>query len=231
MTDGWGIALLGLLLGIEHSMEPDHLVAVSTLVSEHSGARRAGMIGVYWGVGHSLVLMVIGLLVLALRVRIPDRLAGYAELLVGVVLILLGIRAILRLRARRLHIHPHRHTPAEASHTHLHDHSGADIHEHSHRPVHRGSFLVGMLHGMAGSAALMFLLLGTVDSTLQGLGYLLAFSAGSIAGMGLISAVVGMLMTMWSHRAEKFQSGLGIAAGGASILIGALLIIDTLPAL
>lgn len=231
MTNGLGIALLGMLLGIEHSMEPDHLVAVSTLVSEQSGARRAGMIGVYWGLGHSLVLVVIGLLVLALQIRIPDRLAGYAELLVGAVLILLGARAILRLRARQLHVHPHRHASHEAPHTHFHDHPGAGIHEHSHRPVHRGSFLVGMLHGMAGSAALMLLILGTVESTLQGLGYLLAFSAGSIAGMGLISALVGIVMKVWSQQVERLQGGLGIAAGAASILIGTLLIVDTLPSL
>lgn len=231
MTNGLGIVLLGLLLGIEHSLEPDHLVAVSTLVSERSGARRAGLIGVYWGLGHSLVLLVIGLLVLALQLKIPARLAGYAELLVGVVLILLGARAILRLRTRRLHLHPHWHAAGEPPHTHFHNHHGLGRHEHSHRPVHQGSFLVGMLHGMAGSAALMLLILGTVSSTLQGISYLLAFSTGSIAGMGIVSGLVGVLMKVWSQQVERFQGGLGIAAGTASILIGAILIIDTLPAL
>lgn len=231
MSSGLTVALLGLFLGIEHSLEPDHLVAVSTLVTDRSGARRAGLIGIYWGLGHSAVLSAIGLLVLALQLRIPDRFASFAELLVGGLLIALGVRAIWRLRSRNLHLHSHRHSAGQAAHAHFHTHEKTERHEHPHRPVHRGSFLIGMLHGMAGSAALMLLILGTVESTLQGLGYLLAFGAGSIAGMGLVSALVALMMQLWSQRFERLQGGLGMVAGAASILIGAVLILHTIPSL
>lgn len=231
MPGGLTIAFLGFLLGVEHSLEPDHLVAVSTLITERSGVRRASLIGVNWGLGHSLVLTTLGLFVLGFGLRIPDQLAWLAELLVGSLLVVLGLRAIWRARSGRLHLHPHQHGTNQAPHLHIHPHPSDRDHEHSHSPVHQGSFLVGMLHGMAGSAALMLLILGTVNSIPQGIGYLVAFGLGSIAGMALVSALVGYVMHTWSQRVERFQGGLRVLAGAASILIGGLLILRTLPIL
>src|SRR5918992_163333 len=163
---------LGFALGLKHATEADHLVAVSTIVSEHSSVWRSGAVGALWGLGHTASLFVVGAVLIALRVRIPEGLATALELAVALMIVLLGTRILyLVLRGRR-DVHVHEHTHGGRTHTHLHfhgrhdAHSAADGHAVSHTR-HRGLWgwrpvAVGAVHGLAGSAALTLFVLAEV---------------------------------------------------------------------
>lgn len=221
-------ALLGALLGVEHSLEPDHLIAVSALATEEDGARRASLIGLSWGFGHALVLWLLGALVLVTRFSIPARFASMAELLVAATLVVLGVRSLARARSARVHLHSHHHLDRGAFHTHFHRHGEAGEHRHSHRPIHHGSLLIGMLHGMAGSAALLLLILGTVGSVQAGLVLLLAFGVGSTLGMAGVSALIGVALKTYAARLSGWREGLAWLVGLVSLAAGALLAVRTL---
>src|SRR5574341_1050047 len=164
---------LGLLLGIQHALDPDHLVAVSTIVSEHKNFKWASLIGAFWGLGHTTTLFLVGLIVIGLRVSIPPRVGEGLELLVAFMLVILGINVLRKsFGAERVHLHTHSHNPEAHTHFHVHDDPQQD-HRHSHpfRTMRR-PFIVGMVHGLAGSAALMLLVLSTIETPLGGLLYI-----------------------------------------------------------
>lgn len=225
------ITLLGVLLGVEHSLEPDHLIAVSALANEADGPRRASLVGLSWGIGHTLVLWMFGALVLLTRLRIPAHLASAAELLVAATLIGLGIRSIVRARAGSVHLHSHRHRDRVSPHTHFHRHGSAEEHRHRHRPVHRGSLLIGMLHGMAGSAALLLLILSTIGSLQEGFVLLVAFGIGSTLGMASVSSLIGVVLKSWAARLGHLRDRLAWGVGMLSLGAGGLLAARTLLAL
>ncbi len=205
---------LGFLLGLEHALDADHVVAVSTIVSESRSLRRSSLIGALWGMGHTTTLLIAGGILLALRLTIPTRLAQGFELLVGVVLIVLGVRVLILARREGLHLHLHRHGPEDPPHVHLHGHREGEGHEHLHVP-----FLVGLVHGLAGSAALMLLILTTVDSLAVGIVYILIFGLGSILGMFLLSTLIGLPFLL-AGRIRALQQGVRWVAGGISIVLG-----------
>jgi ABC-type nickel/cobalt efflux system permease component RcnA len=146
---------LGLILGIRHALDADHVIAVSTIVSEHRNLKWASLVGAFWGLGHTLTLFVVGLLVIGLRLTISPRVALALEFLVAIMLALLGASILWRsFGPERLHLHAHNHNPETHVHFHLH---GSKEEDHSHpHPFKsmRKPFLVGMVHGLAGSAAL-----------------------------------------------------------------------------
>lgn len=209
--------LLGFLLGIKHAFEADHLIAVTTMVSEHKNAFKAALVGTFWGIGHTTTLFLIGLLVLIFKLTITEELSNVFESLVGVMLVVLGVRALTSVR-ETIHTHMHEHQGTTHAHLHLHK---ADIKTH---PLHKRSFLVGALHGIAGSGAVMLLILSTIKSITAGIFYILLFGLGSVIGMTIMSFVVGLPFVFSMGKYVSIDRYLRSGAGIASILFGVYLI-------
>jgi hypothetical protein len=212
---------LASLLGMRHALEPDHLAAVSTLVTDERHTGRAALLGVCWGLGHTLSLIMVGAVLVALRAEMPPSVAGVFELFVAVMLIGLGLRAIY-LAARQGVIGPPR----------VHQH-GDRVHVHRGTPAHvhigawtlaRRPLLVGAVHGLAGSGALTALVLTTLPSTAARLTYMMVFGLGSTAGMAALSGLLGWpLARVGRHRI--LARGVSLAVGGVSLLLGAKLLL------
>ncbi|MBI2873375.1 MAG: urease accessory protein UreH [Chloroflexi bacterium] len=220
--------VLGLLLGMRHALDPDHVVAVSTIVSDTRNPLRAFWVGTSWGLGHTTTLLIMGLFIIGLRLAIPERLALFFEFSVGIVLVLLGIQVLLRYRSRRVHVHAHAHI--EEPHRHFHSHGDSVAHVETHhrvsvgRPFVRGkSYLVGTVHGLAGSAALMLLVLTTIKTPLAGLLYIVLFGLGSVASMGVLTILIGLPFVLSAGRFPGMNSRIQLATGCLSILFGLVL--------
>ena len=173
---------VGFLLGLRHALDADHLAAVSTVLAERPSVRASGLVGLWWGVGHTLTLMLVGAVVLASGLHIPGPFALLAESGVGLLLVVLGGTLALKLVRERWHLHSHVHDGEP--HVHLHSHQRQADHAHPHwarqslRPL-----LIGMAHGVAGSAALMLVIVSNTSGIGQGLLYIAVFGIGSIGGM------------------------------------------------
>ncbi len=216
--------LFGFLLGMEHALEADHVVAISTMVSQTRSLSRASLIGIFWGIGHTLALLVAGLIVLFLKINIPEGVALSLECVVGLVLLALGVQVLWGYRRKRVHAHPHRH--GARVHDHFHSHARTDDHGHDHHPPSLGkACLVGMIHGLAGSAALMLLVLTTVRTPVQGMCYLLIFGLGSIAGMLLMSSLVALPFALTAARSQRINEAVRMTAGLTSIILGGSLML------
>lgn len=233
MNETFPFALgLGFVLGLKHATEADHLMAVTTIVSEQRSIWRSALVGTLWGVGHTASLLLAGALVVSLRLVIPERVAAGLELGVAVMIMLLGGRVLyLLLRNRREpHIHPHAH--GDVIHSHLHFHDSGDAHpvtvsgSHQHHTLARVGWrpiIVGMIHGLAGSATLTLLVLTEImrgGSALKGILYLLVFGLGSLGGMLAMSAVVSLPFVLTARRFERGHKPIQWIAGCASILFG-----------
>ena len=222
----WAALTLGFSLGLRHALDPDHLVAVSTIVSEHRSLARSSLVGTIWGIGHTASLLIVGLVVILLRSSIPDRVALWMEMGVAVMLVALGANVIWKVgreRGFKLHKHEHAHD-GQPAHEHVHFHSHRD-HDHRHRIFRFGRrpFVVGMVHGVAGSAALTLGVLTTIPSAALGLVYILVFGLGSIGGMLLMSAVVGAPFAVTARRFSKINGGIRLVAGLLSVAFGLIL--------
>lgn len=215
---------LGLLLGIQHALDPDHLIAVSTIVSEHKSFKWASLIGAFWGLGHTTTLFIVGLLVIGLRLTIPPHVAGGLELLVAAMLIILGINVLRKaFGAERVHLHTHSHNPETHTHFHAHENPKQD-HAHPHPfQAMRRPFIVGMVHGLAGSAALMLLVLSTIESPFAALAYIVIFGLGSVGGMLLLSGIISLPFVLTAQRFTAVNRSIRVGAGLASVLFGILL--------
>ena len=212
--------LLGFLLGVKHALDADHVVAVSTIASENRSLKRSCAIGFCWGVGHTAVLLAAGLEVLGLRLAIPHDVARLFEAGVGVMLVGLGLSVGWTLLRERVHVHAHTH---EGSTGHLHAHSHLEGHGHAHLHRYRleyKSLAVGMVHGLAGSAALLLFVLSTVHSLTEGMLYILVFGTGSIAGMVLLGAVLSVPFALTPARLVRAHLALRALAGLASVSLG-----------
>jgi high-affinity nickel-transport protein len=233
-TDSVFFALsLGFILGLKHATEADHLVAVATIVSEQRSVWRSSLVGALWGAGHTASLVAVGMLVLLLRVTIPPRVASVLEFGVALMIVLLGTRVLYFLlrERRRVHVHAHRH--GGQVHTHLHFHDAHDAHPasapHPRRHAAHGGlaglrpFVVGAVHGLAGSAALTLLVMTEVmrgGSRALGLSYLLVFGVGSIGGMLLMSTLIGLPFILTAQRFRRVDTPVRLLAGAASVLFG-----------
>lgn len=253
MISGWEILALGLLLGVRHAFDADHLVAVTTIVSEYRNPLRAIWVGVSWGLGHTTTLFLAGGTLLLLNLHIPERLALFFEFAVGIMLILLGIQTLLSFRRHKVHIHAHRHSEDEPEeHQHFHVHEATPEHTHAHptrwenlrkiivagivpgehgadsnrgalKPFFRlKSYIVGTVHGLAGSAALMLLVLANVESSRIGFTYMLVFALGTVVSMGLISIFISLPFSI-SGRMPRLNRVIQTAAGTFSIVFGLVL--------
>ena len=233
---------LGFGLGLRHALDVDHLAAVSAIVSRTRSVRRSSAIGALWGIGHGAALLAVSLAVIVLRAEIPPGVARLLELGVAAMLIGIGGKLLWTLaRGASLHHHTHAHGSLVHSHPHLHgehDHAGslAPSDAPSSPAVARGHHaiarralpasgrtqpvLVGMMHGLAGSAALMLAILATVPTPGLALAYVATFAVGSIAGMVLMSALVGLPFRLFADRFERGVRVLEGVAATASVGVG-----------
>lgn len=216
---------IGLLLGVRHAFEPDHLAAVSTLASRPGArARNAARLGLIWGVGHTLTVAIVVGVILLLGIQLPARLWPTAELLVAGLLILLGIAVIWRYVRGGWHMHVHTH-PATTPHLHLHSHTHDATHGHAHGAVDaRRSFGFGIAHGLAGSGAIAALLVAAVPDTPSRLVYFAAFGAGTIVGMLCVSLTLSVLVRMAAERSARWATILHVGAAIGSVVAGLALV-------
>jgi len=221
MIDSLTILGLGFLLGLQHAMEPDHLVAVSTIVSRHKNVKKATISGALWGLGHTVTLLIAGIFVLALKITISEGISTSLEIVVGLVIIILGVSLIRDTIKEKKHIHKHEHNGKV--HIHVHSHKHSEEHNHKHK-----SFLVGALHGLAGSGALMLLILATIDNLYVGLLYILIFGIGSIFGMAVLGSILNIPFTITSKKFKHANNIIKYGTGIFSICFGIVLIFSLL---
>jgi len=225
------ILVVGLLLGMQHATEADHLAAVATLVARPGSLGQTVRQGVAWGVGHTLTLMAFGGAVLLLGQAISPGLEHALETAVGVMLVLLGADVLRRAARDRIHFHVHRHGPATL-HVHAHSHRGegahaASAHRHAHpRRWPLRALAVGMMHGLAGSAALVVLSLEAIASPGLGFGYIALFGVGSIAGMALLSVVIALPLGLSARRLTGLHGAATAAVGVGSCVLGVVIVAE-----
>jgi ABC-type nickel/cobalt efflux system permease component RcnA len=203
LAQGGGLAVVlcvALLLGLRHASDPDHLAAVSTLIATdpEDGARRAGRLGLAWGAGHALTLAAFGLPIVLLGAYLPDTLQHAAEAAVGLMIMYLAVRLLLRWRRGHFHVHAHRHGNLE--HRHLHPHHSHD-HEHAHEPEAElgrsplQAFGIGLVHGAGGSAGVGVLLLATISAQAEAVAALAVLAVGTAFSMAMLSSTFGYAIT------------------------------------
>jgi len=217
---------LGFVLGMRHALDPDHLAAVSTIVTEQRSLRRSSLVGSFWGAGHALALLLAGGLILAWKLSVPARVAAALEAGVAVMLVLLGLLAMRRsLRGLRLHAHRHSHDGSEHVHVHVHKQGERHVDHHHAHPLRFGvrPFAVGVMHGLAGSAGLALVVIGAAPSALAGLAYLLALALGSTAGMFVLSALMSLPLQLLASRYQLLHLRFQMLAGACSLALGLVL--------
>ncbi len=248
------LSALGLFLGMRHATDPDHVVAVTTIVARHRSLRGAALVGAVWGIGHTLTLVVVGGAIVLLGWVIPPRVGLSMELAVGVMLIVLGVmnltgalksaqEAALGVepgspQAQHAHVHTHAHAHGDYVHTHAHTHQ-PEVHPHDPKRTplawldrHLAGLklyqltrplIVGIVHGLAGSAAVALLVLTTIGDPRWALLYLLIFGIGTIAGMMLITTLLGVPFAAAGARMVRLQRGLRLTTGVISLVFGLVL--------
>ena len=229
---------LGFLLGMKHATDADHVVAISTIVSEYRNAWRGIWVGASWGLGHTTPLLIVGTVILLFKGSIVERYVGvapYLEFLVGIMLVFLGLQVFWNLRRRRTHIHEH----IEVDQPHMHIHSSHEVAEepseetdhHFFRPgkpfFRLKSFLIGIVHGLAGSAAVMLAVLVTdaVTSFWVGLFYILLFGMGTVLSMGMLTVLMGIPFAI-SGQFQRVNAAVASVAGTLSIAFGVFLMYE-----
>ena len=218
------VLVFGFLLGLKHAVEADHVAAVATIAAERRNIFSSTVVGVFWGGGHTLSLLVVGVLVVFLKLQISETVEARLEAIVGVMLVVLGLNAIRKLRQKEhIHIHAHRHDGHEHTHIHAHDKSEIPKTHHVLRLSLR-STLIGMVHGLAGSAALMLLIVPAISSPFTALLYILVFGIGSIGGMILMSLVISLPIHLTAGRFQILNKVVLGMAGVFSLGLGVFII-------
>jgi high-affinity nickel permease len=243
------IIAVGFFLGMRHATDPDHVIAVTTIVTRQRQLARAAITGAFWGVGHTLTIFVVGAMIILFNFIIPTRLGLSMEFSVALMLIVLGIMnvaAFMRsasaisaasVDSEGVHVHPHAH--GDYVHTHAHGHS-SETHSHRsdstplalldsffgklavYRPVR--PFIVGVVHGLAGSAAVALLVLAAIPNPRWAVVYLLVFGAGTVGGMMLITMSIASAFTFMGKGRQRFSHRLGLVSGLLSLAFGMLLV-------
>jgi len=211
MAQFLSMAFLGFFLGIRHATDPDHVVAVTTIVGRERRVDRAGGIGMMWGLGHTATILLVGGAILLFDVVLPPRIGLTMEFSVAVMLVLLGVLSLVHRLDR------HRHTGDAAPETE--SERWFVSHQQSLRPL-----VIGVVHGLAGSAAVALLVLATINNAVWGVVYLAVFGIGTIAGMMLITTAISIPFAYTSRRLAGFNRSLGFASGLSSVVFGMFLI-------
>jgi len=248
MINFLSIIALGFVLGMRHATDPDHVIAVTTIVSRQRKISRAALIGAFWGLGHTLTIFAVGSAIILFGVVIPARVGLSMELSVGLMLVLLGvINVVAFMRSlpaaaeagEGIAVHSHAHTHGDYIHTHPHSHT-PEKHPHAGdktplawmdrvfgkiglyqqvRPL-----VIGIVHGLAGSAAVALLVLTTIRDPRWAVAYLLVFGLGTVAGMMLITMSIASAFTFVGGRNRNFPRQLGLASGLLSLAFGLFLV-------
>jgi high-affinity nickel-transport protein len=243
---------LGFFLGMRHATDADHVVAIATIVSRERSLAGSALIGAAWGVGHTITVMAVGATIIAFGVVIPPRLGLSMEFAVGIMLVVLGILTLTGMgRAvgavaphmgvpggHALDLHDHLHAHGDYVHRHPHGHHhGAHGHAEEHTPLARldrklsripfyqwlRPFVVGLVHGLAGSAAVALMVLSIIREPLAAVGYLLLFGLGTIVGMMLITLILSAPFAYTAANLPKFNWRLRVASGLISFVFGVVL--------
>jgi high-affinity nickel permease len=230
----FGILGLGFLLGMQHALEADHIAAVSSIAARRSDIGDIVKHGLTWGLGHTLTLFAFVGAAIVLGHALPEHFARPIETAVGIMLVGLGAHVLWRLWRDRVHFHRHGHGDG-AVHIHAHSHGGKNIphigaaHAHAHGFRWR-TLLVGLMHGMAGSAALLVLTVSQAPSSAVALVYVALFGIGSMVGMGALSTVIAVPLAVSARWLTWANSGLQGAVGVITIAIGVMTIVATVSA-
>jgi high-affinity nickel permease len=240
------IITLGFFLGMRHATDPDHVLAVTTIVSRQRSIRQAALVGILWGLGHTITILAVGSAIILFGLVIPPRVGLTMELSVGLMLILLGLlnlSGIMRWITETF-------TPAASGHSHPHEHGDfIHSHAHTHAPETHGHaddatplgwmdrtfgrlgfyqivrpLAVGIVHGLAGSAAVALLVLTTIRVSSWAVLYLLVFGLGTVAGMMLITAAIALPFKFSQGRFARLNRGLGLISGLASFAFGLFIV-------
>jgi ABC-type nickel/cobalt efflux system permease component RcnA len=221
------LLLLGFFIGMRHALEADHVAAVASLATRSSTFSQTVRQGAAWGLGHTITLFLFGTLVLLLDTVMPQRIAQGLEFAVGVMLLFLGVDVLRRLYRERIHFHFHHHGRS-SNHFHAHSHAHGTGHGHEHsRGLPLRALLVGLMHGMAGSAALILLALEQVDSLFTGLAYMGLFGFGSMLGMVMLSAVIAIPLRHSAKGLTWFHNGLQATIGLFTLGIGLVVMVES----
>lgn len=244
------ILVLGFFLGMRHATDPDHVIAVTTIVSRQRSVKTAALIGVLWGVGHTFTILLVGSAIILFGIVIPPRVGLTMELSVGLMLILLGIlnlTGMLKWVSQTFaphafaHDHDHSHIHAHVDYIHSHAHSHApENHGHTESATPVGwldrtfgdlglyqalrPLAVGIVHGLAGSAAVALLVLTTIRVPFWAVAYLFVFGVGTIAGMMLITAAIAAPFAVSGKRFHRLSHGLSVASGVISLIFGLFIV-------
>lgn len=246
MTSGLTILVIGFLLGMRHATDPDHVIAISTIVSRERSIWKSGLIGILWGIGHTLTILAVGAAIILFGLAIPARVGLTMEFSVGLMLILLGTLNLTGVMKWMSEKFSPAHPQVTGEHAHLHQHDAKlHLHWHSHAPgsQHHGQslappswlgrafarlglyhslrpLLVGIVHGLAGSAAVALLVLSTIREPKWAVLYLLIFGVGTIAGMMLITAVIALPFSFAGYRFAWLNHSLVTGSGLVSLGFG-----------
>src|ERR1700704_553399 len=226
----FGILGLGFLLGMQHALEADHVAAVSSIAARRTHIGDIIKHGLTWGLGHTLTLFAFAGAAILLGQAIPEHLARPLETAVGIMLVGLGAHVLWRLWRDRVHFHQHGHGDGTV-HIHAHSHASETIAHARAAHVHAHGFrwrtlLVGLMHGMAGSAALLVLTVSQAPNPLVGLGYVALFGVGSMVGMGALSTLIAVPLAVTARWLTFSNPGLQAAGGAATIAIGIRTIVE-----
>ncbi len=246
MTSGLAILALGFFLGMRHATDPDHVIAVSTIVSRERSIAKAAFIGVLWGLGHTLTILAVGAAIILFGLAIPVRVGLTMEFCVGLMLILLGVLNLTGAMKWMSEKFSPAHPQVTGEHAHLHEHDAKlHFHWHSHAPAseHHAASLalprslersfaglgpyqalrplfVGIVHGLAGSAAVALLVLSAIRDPKWAVLYLLVFGVGTIVGMMLITSIMALPFSLAGHRFAWLNRSLVTCSGILSLAFG-----------
>ena len=224
------LLLLGFMIGMRHALDADHLAAVAAITTQQNNSIRSSIRhGLVWGLGHTITLFLFGSVIIWMDTVVPEKLTWFLQIGVGLMLIALGLDVLRRVIRDRIHYHIHRHNHSNA-HIHAHSHQAEPVHElseHDHSHDHHfpvRTLMIGLMHGMAGSAALILLTMETVDTLWLGLWYMLLFGIGSMLGMAILSIIIAIPLKAsakgltWMHNGLQAMIGLLTTGLGFSIV-------------
>lgn len=237
--DGWVVGVLGLLLGMQHALEADHLAAMVTLFADKAGRWQLIKRGICWGIGHTTALLVMCSVVLLLDLAMTPQLEAGLELFVGLMVLGLGLNLGLTIKRKRIHAHRHEHDQG-VQHLHIHSHENSDSHRHENYPGHHAvkrvaaqqthaglikPFGIGLAHGAAGSGALLLVLAASTNSIVGAFTYVGLFGLGSICGMALLSLVVSYPLNMVERLPGRIFKGAMLSVSAFAMSVGSYLIL------
>ena len=239
------IIAVGFLLGMRHATDPDHVIAVSTIVTREHSLKKSAVIGAAWGIGHTLTILAVGGAIILFRINLPPRLGLAMELAVAVMLILLGLRNVGGLftwTTKNVIVpekqldqeRPHYHSHGDFIHSHQHAQPGGHPHDPHRNPVSRldrwfksyrpyqlmRPLFIGIVHGLAGSAAIALLVLSTIPSVRWAIAYLAVFGVGTVLGMTLITLTIGSTLSFGQRKFANVSRHFALAAGLISLAFG-----------